>query len=345
MSNGNSTDLAHILDLVPKMSNAELPAGEIRGGDRRDGRVYAYTQDIVLALQVALITSRPLLLSGPPGCGKSSLAGYVARNLGFAYYEYVVTDDSNPRDLLWRMDVIRRLNDAQTGSLRKGSNGHTPLLDYIEPGPLWWALNPGSARHRNLDPAEFAKLARAELRAPQLLPDHEPTRPGAVLLIDEIDKADSTFCNGLLVPLGSRQFSIAGVDAPVFATADQPPYSPLVIITTNNETELPEAFVRRCVALPIPRPAAHQLVDAALLHYPDLSDRTDVVMKVRTIAQRFETEAESASGTSTAEFLDLVGTLRALPIELDSDEWTLLQRLVVEKPSARGMLPVSRRNH
>ncbi|WP_410633749.1 AAA family ATPase [Amycolatopsis sp. cmx-4-83] len=342
MAEETAGGLGEILDLVGAMKNTALPAGQTHGGDRRDGRVYAYSDEMVLALQVALITSRPLLLSGAPGCGKSSLASFVARNLGLAYHEYVVTDESSPQDLLWRMDVIRRLNDAQLGGLRKDELGRTSLLDYVEPGPLWWSINPASAARRNLPSDGDGHREVKLLSPPTPLPDHEPSRPGAVLLIDEIDKADSNFCNGLLVPLGSKQFSAPELDSVVQAGGDQPAHSPLVVITTNNEKELPEAFVRRCVALAIPEPTAQHLSATAKLHYPALADDPAARGKVDEIAGRFVAESVGI-GASTAEFLDLVGTLLALDVDLSSERWRQIERLVVEKPAARHAMPARRR--
>ncbi|MCG7597149.1 AAA family ATPase [Mycobacterium sp. PSTR-4-N] len=330
-----SDDLVEALARIANMQNAELPDDHRYAADRRDGRLYSYTDEIVLGLQVSVITSRPLLLSGPPGCGKSSLAGFVARNLGYSYHEYVVTEDSDPVDLLWRLDVIRRLNDASGGSLRKNEAGQAPLLDYLEPGPLWWALNPDSAATRNLEADDFAKLGQAPLTPPQHLAGYKPSRRGAVLLIDEIDKADSAFCNGLLVPLGSRQFPVAEVDTKVYVSPDQPTFSPIVIVTTNDERDLPEAFIRRCVSMPIPRPGKDQLLAAARLHYPTLSSENGFRDRVDALAERFAAGSGGAVHASTAEFLDLIGTLLALDMSIDSPDWSIIERLVVEKPAAR----------
>jgi MoxR-like ATPase len=325
--------LSEALTVIANMTNEELPPGDRVRGDRRDGRVYEYDKDIVLGLQVALITSRPLLLSGPPGCGKSSLASYVARNLGVALYEYVVTDDASSDELLYDLDVIQRLNDASGGHLRTDEFGRSRIVDYVQPGPLWWALNPTSAVWRNADPDDRTTTALPE---PDRIPGYTPVRPGAVLLIDEIDKADSSFGNGLLVPLGSRQFTVPGIDAPIHAGEDQPSYSPLVIVTTNNERDLPEAFVRRCIALPIGRPDAEKLKAAAALHHPVLRDRPDLAERVGVLAKRFEAESTEARPASTAEFLDLIGALLELDLPLDSEDWHLVERLVVEKPNERG---------
>ncbi|MFI8487183.1 AAA family ATPase [Streptomyces rubrogriseus] len=301
-----------------------------RKGDRRDGSVYSPTPEIITAVQVALITGRPLLLAGPPGCGKSSLAGFVARTLDFAYLEFVVTDESSPQDLLWNVDVIARLRDAQ---LATAGEQVPPLHDYIDPGPLWWALNPASAARRGAD--EDVELSRP-CSMPVHLKDYEPQGAGAVLLIDEIDKAESSFCNGLLVPLGSRQFHVTDIDETVENGADRAPESPLVVITTNGERDLPDAFVRRCVVLPVEGPDAERLEEIARLHFPDVSEDSAMSARVRELANRFTKSAKDHA--STAEFLDLVSVMIAFGDDSDSDQWQLVERLVVEKPNVRRNL-------
>jgi MoxR-like ATPase len=104
------------------------------------------------------------------------------------------------------------------------------------PGPLWWAFNRATAfRHSS---------AEAEPGPEQLYPDAR-----AVVLLDEIDKADPDVPNNLLVPLGSLQFLVEETGELVKTT---PEMAPLVFITTNNERELPTAFLRRCVEIILP---------------------------------------------------------------------------------------------
>ncbi|MFJ8846668.1 AAA family ATPase [Streptomyces cyaneofuscatus] len=298
-----------------------------RKGDRRDGSVYSPTSEIITAVQVALITGRPLLLAGPPGCGKSSLASFVARTLDFDYLEFVVTDESSPQDVLWNVDVISRLRDAQ---LATGGEQLPPLSNYVDPGPLWWALDPASAGRRG---AEETAEAGQPCGKPVHLKGYEPQGAGAVLLIDEIDKAESSFCNGLLVPLGSRQFYVTDINTLVANGGDRAPESPLVIITTNGERDLPDAFVRRCVVLAVEGPNAERLEEIVNLHFPAIADDVVLVERVQQLAQRFaKNDKEHAS---TAEFLDLVSVLLTLGSNADPQQWELIERLVVEKPSLR----------
>jgi MoxR-like ATPase len=306
-----------------------------RRGDLRDGRVYVVTHEISTAIKVAIVTGRPLLISGAPGCGKSSLASYVARNLGLAYYEYTVTSMAQPQDLLWTVDTVRRLNDAQLGILNS-NNVAGSVYEYIEPGPLWWCLNPATAQRRGASPD--AGLQRPA-RPSNQLPGHSPGRPGAVLLIDEIDKADSSFCNGLLVPLGSRQFFVSAIDTMVLADEAQVPGSPIILITTNNERDLPDAFVRRCVALSIPAPSDDKLVEIALRHFGAEIEALEVRQQIAALAKRLADGKQQGTSTpapSTAEFLDLVRTLLSLRIGIDSTEWAIVEQLIIEKRDVRS---------
>ncbi|MFF4209700.1 AAA family ATPase [Streptomyces sp. NPDC001796] len=330
----DETALDELLTCVQDFRDTADAVAESRG-DLRDGRVYVVSDEIKTAIKVAIVTGRPLLLSGPPGCGKSSLASYVARNLGLAYSEFTVTDGAQPQELLWRVDTVRRLNDAQLGRLNT-PDGPNSLNQYIDPGPLWWSLDPKTARRRG---ASGEASAVPDARPPSQLRDHHPTRSGAVLLIDEIDKADSSFCNGLLVPLGSRQFFVPAIDTMVVADETQVPGSPIVLITTNNERDLPDAFVRRCIALSIPPPTPEKLVEIALRHFGRRAQEQDTQRQITTLAQRMaggDHQGSTSSTPSTAEFLDLVRTLLSLKIDIDGAEWNIVQQLIIEKRDVRS---------
>lgn len=330
MKNEVSPELSALLSAVANMADAPQHPHP-RKGDRRDGSVYSPTPEIITAVQVALITGRPLLLAGPPGCGKSSLAGFVARTLGFDYFEFVVDDEASPQDLLWHVDVIARLRDAQ---LAVTGERVPPINDYIEPGRLWWALDPDSAARRGA--GEDAPANRPCSKPVDLDEGYEPQRAGAVLLIDEIDKAESSFCNGLLVPLGSRQFTVLDINRRVENGPGRAPESPLVIVTTNGERDLPDAFVRRCVVLSVEGPGAERLEAIAKLHFPEISGDVDLVERVQELAHRFAKNAKEHA--STAEFLDLVSVMLTLGADSDAEQWKLVERLVVEKPSVRKNL-------
>src|SRR6185437_14263490 len=139
--------LPELRDAAPgDIGGSEGPAAE-QAPDRRDGAVYVLDDQLRLAVDVALATGRPLLLRGEPGSGKSSLAAFLARNLGWRYYEHVVSSRTTAQDLLWSFDSMRRLADASA----PGHEGGPAGLDdasYTEPGVMWWALDRESALRR-----------------------------------------------------------------------------------------------------------------------------------------------------------------------------------------------------
>src|SRR5687767_11401181 len=119
----------------PRQVTRPLPEGMLAAGDRRDASVYVYDDHIRMAVNVALAAERPLLVTGPPGSGKSSLALNVALTLGRHYSEEVITPRTQARDLLWRFDALRRLRDAQANVLK-------PDDEYIDEGVIWEAFQP-----------------------------------------------------------------------------------------------------------------------------------------------------------------------------------------------------------
>ena len=244
-------------ELLPERPD---PDATLEAPDRRDGRVYLLPEDLRLAVEVAMTTGRPLLLRGEPGSGKSSLAPFLARNLGYRYYEKTITSATRAQDLLWHFDAVRRLSDAQVKE-RKAKE------EYVEPGVLWWAFNADSARRRGLEeglePESPATEPDAAINAGRL-------KDRAVVLIDEIDKADPDVPNGLLEPLSATTFVVQDTNATVKRTSkphDDELSHLLVVITTNEERDLPPAFVRRCIvftlAHPTPGPAGGDRPDAS----------------------------------------------------------------------------------
>lgn len=282
-------------------------------GDRRNGKLYCYSRESKLAVNVALATGRPLLVIGPTGCGKSALAFNLARKMKRKYYEFVVSSRSQARDLFYRYDAVRRLGDAQARIDEKDSE--KPIwktqYPYIDPGCLWWIYNGDSAARRGYNGSGNLPFPKAQDPARQY--ESRGKVSGSVLLIDEIDKADIDFPNNLLVALGSRQLSLEeiaktiSIDTPA---KSHPLEQPLVIITSNQQRTLPDTFVRRCVVLEIKEPEREELINLATATYGPESEAL-----YKTVADHFERLKNSGKiHFNAAEYLDAIQALKELKI-------------------------------
>jgi len=300
--------------------------------DRRDGRVYRAPWPLKLAVAAALTTGRPLLLRGEPGSGKSSLAPYVARALDYRYYEHTTTAATRAQDLQWSYDTIRRLSDAQ---VRQAGDEALSVAEYIEPGVFWWAFEPQSARLQ-------ATATRQDAKDPDAV--NEDRGDGAVVLIDELDKADPDVPNGLLGPLASMSFTVSETGVEVKRRAPSagesptdPPSHLLIIVTTNEERDLPPAFLRRCVVHVLDHPEPDDLVAIARLHFADeLDEALASELAVKVAGMREEAKKARQRPPSAAEYLDALRACQSLgvrPDEKDPD-WRTLKRATLTKPSA-----------
>jgi len=188
---------------------------------------YVAGEDLRLAVNAALTLQRPLLIKGEPGTGKTMLAEEVAAALDMPLFAWHIKSTTKAQQGLYEYDAVSRLRDSQLGDARVAQIGN-----YIVRGVLWQAF--------------------------------ESSKP-AVLLIDEIDKADIEFPNDLLRELDRMEFSVYETRQTVRAN-----HRPLVVITSNNEKDLPDAFLRRCffhyIRFP-DRATMQQIVD---VHFPRL---------------------------------------------------------------------------
>jgi MoxR-like ATPase len=188
---------------------------------------YVATDDLKLAVNAAVALERPLLVKGEPGTGKTLLAEEVARALGRPLLQWHVKSTTKAQQGLYEYDAVSRLRDSQLGDGRVADIGN-----YIRRGVLWDAF---------------------ESEAP------------AVVLIDEIDKADIEFPNDLLRELDRMEFFVYETGATIRAR-----HRPLVVITSNNEKELPDAFLRRCFFHYIRFPDRETMTRIVDVHFPQL---------------------------------------------------------------------------
>jgi MoxR-like ATPase len=274
-------------------------------GDNRTGSVYIFNDHIRLAVRVALASGRPLLLRGPSGWGKSSLAAATSKYLGWNYHETVISSRTQARDLQWEVDLLLRLSDAQAKKL----NDDWKL--YVKPRVLWWAFDPaGAARQQSLyQRHKISAEPGTETRAAGS--GFDPSQR-AVVLIDEIDKADPDVPNNLLVALGSLQFEVEETGQQVKAEAAK---VPLVFITTNEERALPAAFLRRCIELKLPALDSDDpdgklrralLIDIATQHFTGIVEREYIEQIADELMPITDGLELSGGMPSPAEFNDTV---------------------------------------
>lgn len=274
--------------------------------------VHVFAAREIEAVNAALAARRPLLVRGEPGTGKSQLARAAAAVLKRAFVQSVVDARTESRDLLWHYDAVARLADAQLMRALGGDepSAHTRLdvQNYLHPRVLWWAFN-------WTDAARQAK--RVGEHRPLQLDGGNPAN-GCLVLIDEIDKAETDVPNGLLEALGAASFTPPGRSTPVTATREPP----LVLITTNEERALPDPFLRRCLVLHLRLPDDREALIAHLVargraHFPDAGE-TVLRRAVELLIQDRETAQHEhwLPLPGQAEYLDLV---RAV-IELSKED-------------------------
>ena len=238
---------------------------------------YVATPDLMLAVNAALTLKRPLLVKGEPGTGKTMLAEAVAQALGMPLLQWHVKSTTKAQQGLYEYDAVSRLRDSQLPDADSAAKVRD-IRNYIVQGVLWQAFT--------------------------------ADQPVA-LLIDEIDKADIEFPNDLLRELDRMEFYVYETRELVHAR-----HRPLVFITSNNEKELPDAFLRRCFFHYIKFPDAETMQAIVDVHFPGLK------RELLTRAMKTFFDVRGLPGLkkkpSTSELLDWLKLLVAEDIPLEA---------------------------
>lgn len=285
--------------------------------------VHRFDAKTVAALRAAEATGRPLLIRGLPGVGKSMTARAAAVHAQRPLLAQVIDGRTEADDLQARFDAVRKLADAQ---VRRDREDAFPAdSHYVTPGVLWWAFDWNAAADQWRKTSRRHRLANdATPTAPVEVPaTWQAQRDRAVLLLDEIDKADPELPNALL-----EAFALNGFTVPVIGQAVNcpPARRPLVVLTTNEERELPNAFLRRCLVLWLALPEVRAaLVDELVAIGTDhqqwlmsgqVRQRAGACLVIREAAEAVAAARLAARDggyvPGTSEFLDLVGALAEL---------------------------------
>ena len=206
---------------------------------------YIATDDLSLSVNAAIALERPLLIKGEPGTGKTMLALEVAKSLDLPLIEWHIKSTTKAQQGLYEYDAVTRLRDSQLGDERVKD-----ISNYIQKGKLWESFT---------------------------------SEKQAVLLIDEIDKADIEFPNDLLQELDRMEFYVYETKETIKATT-----RPIVIISSNNEKELPDAFLRRCFFHYISFPDRETMKEIIKVHHPKVKEKLvkealDIFFDVRKV--------------------------------------------------------------
>ena len=238
---------------------------------------YVATQDLMLAVNAAITLKRPLLVKGEPGTGKTMLAEEVSEALGMPLLQWHIKSTTKAQQGLYEYDAVSRLRDSQMTDL-DGADKVRNIENYIIKGVLWQAFT---------------------------------SETPVALLIDEIDKADIEFPNDLLRELDRMEFYCYETRQLIKAKN-----RPLVFITSNNEKEFPDAFLRRCFFHYIKFPDADTMRQIVAVHFPKLKQ------ELLNAAMKTFFDIRNLPGLkkkpSTSELLDWLKLLVAEDIPLEA---------------------------
>ena len=293
---------------------------DIQAEERK--RRFIAPPNAIEVVNAALYLRRPLLVTGRPGTGKSSLAYAVAHKLGLGeVLKWPITTRTTLEEGLYRYDAIARLRESQRKQRKEEEEIPEDIGKFIQLGPLGTALIPSSP----------------------------PNKP-RILLIDEIDKSDIDLPNNLLNVFEDGEFDIPelirikeqtqdGVSVETYYRKQKEDRTyivrqgqvkastfPFVIMTSNGEREFPPAFLRRCLRLEIPNPDEKALTEIVRQH---LGDETPENQKIRKelIKEFLKYRETQERNLATDQLLNAIYLLTQQRSPNKSEQEILLERL------------------
>jgi MoxR-like ATPase len=273
-----------------------------------DPAKYIADPGLSAAVNVALMLGQPLLLTGEPGTGKTQLARSLAHELTqpdgspTPLLEFHTKSTSAAKDLFYRYDALAHFHSSHHNTEREDPDA---FITYE-------AL--GLAILLSLDPADERRQIVNHM-LPQNLQGRGPVR--SVVLIDEVDKAPRDLPNDVLNEIERMSFTVTETGQSFQA---QPQYRPVLILTSNSEKDLPDAFLRRCAFYHIAFPTPDRLEDIvrARLSLSAEFDR-EMLAKALNLFQRIR-ELPLRKRPATAELLAWLIALEGRGIDLKSED-------------------------
>jgi MoxR-like ATPase len=231
---------------------------------------YVLDDELASIVNITMALEMPLLLKGEPGTGKTMLAHAIAESLEMSLLVLNVKSSMKLVDALYQYDTLTRLNDSRFGDSRRDVS---KIEDYIKMGKIGQAFT-------------------------------SDTR--SVLLIDEIDKADTDFQDDMLDVLDQMEFDIIEIDKTVKAN-----HRPVIIITSNAKKDLSDPFLGRCNFHHIAFPDPKMMRNIIKVHFPDI-DTNLMESAVSTFYQLRKIDAIEKK-PATRELINWIRALRTDP--------------------------------
>jgi len=194
------------------------------------GSKYVLDEELAKIVNISIALEMPLLLKGEPGTGKTMLAHAIAEALGMRLIVLNVKSSMKLIDALYQYDTLTRLNDSRFGDSKRDVSN---IEEYIKMGKIGQSF---SSEER------------------------------VVLLIDEIDKADTDFQDDMLDVLDQMEFDIIEIDKTIRAK-----HRPVIVITSNAKKDLSDPFLGRCNFHHIAFPEPDMMRRIVQIHFPDIS--------------------------------------------------------------------------